>query len=283
MPRIGIVFDRLRSEEKMLQKAAAGMGHDAVMTDAKITQFDTDGQAPDLGDVVLERCVSHFRGLYFASCLEFLGVPSVNSSAVSHLCGNKMLTTLQLKRGGVPTPRTLFAFSQEAAAECIERAGYPMVIKPVIGSWGRGVMKVADRDTMDAVIEVRALSDTPHDRIYYLQEVVKRPPRDIRVVTVGERSVAAMYRRSSGGFKTNVAAGADPEPCEITGELEDVAAAASRAVGGGILGVDLMEDEARGLVVHEVNSTVEFRGLATVARRDIPREMVEFAVGMAQR
>lgn len=280
MSKISIVFDRLRSEEKMLQKEATALGHDANTVDAKITQIDTDSRKEqyDFGDVVLERCVSYFRGLHFTACLEFMDVPVINNFQVANVCGNKMFMTLLLKKNNVPTPKTYFSFSQEAAVENVEKIGYPLVIKPVIGSWGRGVMPIKDRDTLDAIIEIRELSDTPHDRIYYFQEMVKRPPRDIRVITVGGNAIAAMYRKSTGGFKTNIALGADPELCNITQEMEDLAAKASDAVGGGILGVDMMEDEERGLVVHEVNNTVEFKGLAKVTKRNIPREMIEFAV-----
>jgi len=185
---------------------------------------------------------------------------------------------LLLKKHNIPTPKTYFSFSKDAAIENIEKVGYPLVIKPIIGSWGRGVMQVKDRDTIDAIIETRELTDGPHDRIYYFQELIKRPPRDIRVITVGDNAIAAMYRKSSGGFKTNIALGADPEICEITNEMEDLAIKTSKAVGGGILGVDMMEDEKRGLIVHEVNNTVEFKGLAKVANRNIPKEMVEFAL-----
>jgi len=285
MPKIGIAFDRLRSEEKMLQSEAASLGCDTTMIDAKMTQIDTESKAADFdfGDVVLERCVSYFRGLYLTSCLEFLQVPVLNRYEVASRCGNKLIMTLQLQRCNVPTPRTYLAFSKDSAIECISRTGYPLVIKPIVGSWGRGVMPIRDKDTIDAVIEARELTDSPHDRIYYLQEEVKRPPRDIRVITVGDRAIAAMYRMSSGDFKTNLAIGGDPHLCEITGELEDTAAKASQAAGGGILGIDMMEDQSRGLVVHEVNNTVEFKGLARVARRNIPKEMVEFAISQAKR
>jgi [lysine-biosynthesis-protein LysW]--L-2-aminoadipate ligase len=144
-------------------------------------------------------------------------------------------------------------------------------------------MALKDRDTADAIIEVRELNDGPLDRIYYLQEMIKRPPRDIRVIAVGDQVVAAMYRTSTGGFKTNIALGAEPVPCEITKELEDICLKASKAVGGGILGIDLMEDEKRGLVVHEVNNTVEFKGLAKVTKKNIPKEMIDFAVKSAIR
>ena len=285
MSKICIVFDRLRTEEKMLQKEASELGHDAVMLDAKITQVNTDSKKEDydFGDIVLERCISYFRGLHFTASLEFLDVPVLNKFEVASICGNKMFMTLLLKKNNIPTPKTYFSFSSESAAENLEKVGYPLVIKPIIGSWGRGVIPIKDKDTIDAIIEVRDITDSPHDRIYYLQELIKRPPRDIRVITVGDEAIAAMYRKSSGGFKTNIALGADPELCEITKEMEDMAVKASKAMGGGILGVDMMEDEEKGLVVHEVNNTVEFKGLARVAQRNIPKEMVEFALNYVRK
>ena len=285
MSKVCIVFDRLRAEEKMLQKAASELGHDALMLDAKITQINTDSKKEDfdLGDVVLERCVSYFRGLHFTASLEFMDIPVLNKFEVANICGNKMFMTLLLKKNNIPTPKTYFSFSSESAAENLEKVGFPLVIKPVIGSWGRGVMPLKDKDTMEAVFEIRDITDSPHDRIYYLQELIKRPPRDIRVITVGDEPIAAMYRKSSGGFKTNIALGADPELCEITKEMEDMAAKASKAMGGGILGIDMMEDDERGLVVHEVNNTVEFKGLARVAQRNIPKEMIEFALNYVRK
>lgn len=280
MSKIRIVYDRVRSEEKMLEEKAIELGYDTKMIDAKITQVNTESKKNDFdfGDVVLERCVSYFRGLHFTACLEFLDVPVINKFEVANNCGNKMITSLLLKKHNVPTPKTYFSFSSEAALENLERVGYPIVIKPIVGSWGRGVIPLKDRETADAIIEVRELSDRPLDRIYYLQEMVKRPPRDIRVIVIGDQVISAMYRTSSGSFKTNIALGAEPILCEITKELEDVCMKASKAVGGGILGVDIMEDEKRGLVVHEVNNTVEFKGLAKVSKKNIPKEMIDFAI-----
>jgi [lysine-biosynthesis-protein LysW]---L-2-aminoadipate ligase len=283
MPKIRIVYDRVRAEEKMLEEKSNELGHDTMMVDAKTAQINTESKKTDFdfGDVVLERCVSYFRGLHFTACLEFLDVPVVNRYEVANNCGNKMITSLLLKKHNVPTPITYFSFSSEAALENLEKVGYPMVIKPIVGSWGRGVMPLKDRETADAIIEVRELNDGPLDRIYYLQEMVKRPPRDIRVIVVGDQVISAMYRTSSGSFKTNIALGAEPILCEITKELEDICMKASKAVGGGILGVDVMEDEKRGLVVHEVNNTVEFKGLAKVSKKNIPKEMIDFAIKYA--
>ena len=280
MQKICIVFDRLRTEEKLLQKKAEELGYETSMIDAKITSFDTDSKPEnyDFGDVVLERCVSYYRGLHFTACLEFMDIPVINKFDVANTCGNKMITSMLLKKNNIPTPKTYFSFSAETALENFENIGYPLVIKPIIGSWGRSVMPIKDKDTAEAVIENRQVTDGPQDRIYYLQEMIDRPPRDIRVITVGDQAVSAMYRKSSGGFKTNIALGADPELCEITEEIEDLCEKTSKAVGGGILGIDLMEDKERGLVVHEVNNTVEFKGLVKVSDKNIPKEMIEYAV-----
>lgn len=280
MSKVCVVFDRLRLEEKMLLDEASKMGHDTIMLDAKTTQLSTESKRGDIdfGDVVIERCVSYYRGLHFTACLEFLGIPVINSFDVSDRCGNKMITSLLLKKANVPTPKTYFAFSSEEATNLINKVGFPIVIKPVIGSWGRGVLPLRDKDTTEAIIEMRDIEDGLHDRIYYLQEMIDRPPRDIRAITVGDQVIAAMYRKSQGDFKTNIALGGDPELYEITKELEDLCLRASRAVGGGILGIDLMEDKKKGLVVHEVNNTVEFKGLAKVAKKNIPQEMINFAL-----
>jgi [lysine-biosynthesis-protein LysW]--L-2-aminoadipate ligase len=274
------VFDRLRTEEKLLQTQASEMGYETSMIDAKTTRFNTDSNKSehDFGDIVLERCISYYRGLHFTACLEFLDVPVINSFEISNTCGNKMITSMLLKKNNIPTPKTYFSFSAESAMEHFEKIGYPLVIKPIIGSWGRSVIPIKDKDTADAIIENRQVTDGPQDRIYYLQEMIDRPPRDIRVITVGDQTVAAMYRKSSGGFKTNIALGAEPEICKITNEIEELCQKASKAVGGGILGIDLMEDKKRGLVVHEVNNTVEFKGLVKVAEKNIPKEMIDFAI-----
>ena len=279
------MFDRLRTEEKLLQTQASEMGFETSMIDAKITRFDTESKRSDydFGDVVLERCVSYYRGLHFTACLEFLDTPVINSFDVANMCGNKMITSMLLKKNNIPTPKTYFSFTAESAMEHFEKVGYPLVIKPIIGSWGRNVMPIKDKDTADAIIENRQVTDGPQDRIYYLQEMIDRPPRDIRVITIGDQPIAAMYRKSSGGFKTNIALGADPEICEITTEIEDLCVKASKAVGGGILGIDLMEDKNRGLVIHEINNTVEFKGLVKVAEKNIPEEMINFAVNYIEK
>ena len=290
---ICIVFDRLRSEEKMLKAEAESLGCQAHMLDAKTVTLSTDSITPGgisqvQGDVILERCVSYFRGLHMTAALESASYIVINSHSVAATCGNKMVMTLRLKSGGVIIPETHFAFSPESAEQILEGdsksgEGYPLVIKPVIGSWGRGVMPIRDSDTLNAVLEARSVTDGPFDRIFYLQKMIEKPPhlecrRDIRVITVGDMPIAAMYRNATGdGFRANVAVGGDPEPCKITPQMEEMAIQASRAVGGGILGVDMMET-SDGLVVHEVNNTVEFKGISRVSENNIPKAMIQYAI-----
>lgn len=285
------MYDRLRSEEKLLRDEARAQGHEAATVDAKSLRLSTRTAPGDIGlggrsQAVLERCISYIRGLHVTAALESMGLAVVNPLGTATVCGNKMLMTLRLARSGVPTPETHFAFTREAAAECAASEGFPLVIKPIIGSWGRGVMPLRDADTLDAVAEMRELSDTPHDRIYYLQRLVDRPPRDIRVVAVGGRAVAAEYREAGGGsFTTNVSAGGEPKPCKVTPEMSELAARASDAVGGGVLGIDMMEDLSQDgrLVVHEVNNTVEFKGISAVTGTNIPAEIVRYAADQASR
>lgn len=282
MPAVRIVFDRLRLEEKMLLKEAEALGCEASMLDAKKMVLGTEArrQDLDLDGAVLERCVSYVRGLHVTACLEFLGAPVINSLETASRCGNKAFMSLALKKRGVPTPATKIAFTPEAALEAARGGGH--VLKPVVGSWGRGIVPLRDDETAEAAVEMRGVRDGAYDRIYYLQRIVERPPRDIRVITVGGEAVAAMYRKSE-GFASNVAKGAAPEKCAVSAELSELAARASEAAGGGILGIDVMEDAARGLVVHEVNNTVEFRGLSSVSEANVPRRMLEYALAEARR
>ena len=135
---------------------------------------------------MIQRCVSYYRNLHSTAALEGLGVNVINCLNTGIFAGNKLFTHMLLKKHGVPTPNATVAFSKESAIEALEEQGYPKVIKPVIGSWGRGVMPLRDKDTAEAIMEIRDINDGPHDRIYYLQELIKRPPRDIRVITVGD-------------------------------------------------------------------------------------------------
>lgn len=286
MTELCVIYDKVRFEEKALYDKALEKGLKAQLVDAKSIIVGTDSRPGDLslGDVVMQRSVSHYRGLYLTACLEFLDYPVINRFHVAETCGNKLVTSLVLAKNSIPTPRTQFAFSAEAAMQVIQKTGLPLVLKPIVGSWGRGVFPLRDEETANMIIEMREENDSPLSRIYYVQEMIDRPPRDIRCIVVGDRVVTAIYRYSAESeWRTNVARGGKAELAPITKELEDLALRAAKAVGGGIVGVDLMEDKQKGLVVHEVNNTVEFRGAASVSTSDIPGAMVDYAVSVARK
>jgi [lysine-biosynthesis-protein LysW]---L-2-aminoadipate ligase len=286
MVEVCVVYDKVRFEEKALYDTAKKKGLRAQIIDAKKITINNASKRKTLqfGDVVLQRCISHFRGLYLTACLEFMGFMVINKFKVGETCGNKLITSLTLAKSNVPTPKTHFAFSAESAIEVINTTGFPVVLKPIIGSWGRGVFPIRDEEVANMIIDMRKENDNPLSRIYYVQEMIKRPPRDLRCIVVGDKIVAAIYRYSvENEWRTNVSRGGKAELAPITNELEDIALRAAKSVGGGILGVDLMEDEKRGLLVHEVNNTVEFRGASNVSESDIAGAMIDYALTIAKK
>jgi [lysine-biosynthesis-protein LysW]--L-2-aminoadipate ligase len=286
MVEVTIICDKVRFEEKTLYEKTQSKGIKSKIVDAKTLTIGTYSKTKDflLGDVILQRSVSYYRGLYLTACLEFLGFKVINRFEVGQICGNKLITSIKLAQNKIPSPKTQFAFSAESALESINKTGFPVVLKPIVGSWGRGIYPLRDPETASMIVEMREGDDSPLSRIYYIQEMVDRPPRDIRCIVIGDQAVTAIYRYSSQSeWRTNVARGGNVELAPITKEMEDLALRAAKAVGGGILGVDMMEDKNRGLVVHEVNNTVEFRGAASVSKADIPNEIIDYAIKLARR
>ena len=286
MVQLCILYDKVRFEEKALYEKAQSKGIKSQIVDAKTITIGTDSKKNDfrLGEVILQRSVSHYRGLYLSASLEFLDFKVINKFKVGETCGNKLLTSIALAKNKIPTPKTQFAFSAESALETIRKTGFPLVLKPIVGSWGRGIFPLRDRESTSMILEMREEDESPLSRIYYVQEMIDRPPRDIRCIVVGDRAVTAIYRYSAQSeWRTNVARGGKVELAPITEEVEDLALRTAAAVGGGILGVDMMEDKDRGLVVHEVNSTVEFRGAASVSHADIPGAMIDYAVKLGRK
>ncbi len=277
---IGILFDRVRWEEKELgrQLEIRGLSYDMIDAKSQVLPLD-DSEFSSRPMKVLGRCVSFYRGLNLASVYEAHGIETINSSKVLDVCGNKLLTSQLLAKKGVPTPKTMVAFSADSAMEAIEEVGFPCVMKPIVGSWGRQVVPIRDRETAEAMIEMREQQSDSMQTIFYIQEMIQRPPRDIRCIAVGEEIVAAVYRYASPeSWKTNVALGGHSEPCKVTPELEETVLKTARAIGAGILGVDLMERPSSELVVHEVNGTVEFRGAQSATDYSIAGRIVDYVV-----
>ncbi|WP_307796435.1 lysine biosynthesis protein LysX [Actinomadura barringtoniae] len=265
MRPVAVLASRVRYEEKRLFAALERREVPYVHIDTRRFSAELDGGPRAGGGVpayaaALNREISLSRGMYASLLLEARGVPTVNRSEVIEVCGDKLRTSLALERAGIPVPRTAVALTPEAGAEAAEKLGFPVVIKPLAGSWGRLVAAVHDRAGAETVLEHRAALPSPQQHIVYLQELVDKPGRDIRVIVAGDEVIGATYRYGDGGWRTNAALGARSEPCPLTPELTEPALAAARAVGGGVLGVDLIEGPDGPLVL-EVNHTVEFRGL----------------------
>lgn len=279
---LAILYDTIRWEEKALYEAAKKKGVSVENVDIKGLRVRLDGQSDFKDKVVLQRSVSYFKSLHATAALEGLGAKVINPLKVAGITGNKLFAHMELEKAGVRTPKAIAAFSEEGAMQALEEFGYPAVIKPTVGSWGRMIGLLRDKDAARAVVEDREHM-FPLYHIYYFEEFVERPPRDIRAIVVGDKVVAAIYRYSGDGeWKTNMALGGRAEVCPVTDELNDICMKAARAVSGQVVGVDLMEGKD-GLMVHEVNNTTEFKNTVRVTGVDIPGLMVDYALSIYKR
>jgi [lysine-biosynthesis-protein LysW]---L-2-aminoadipate ligase len=281
--KVTITFDRLRWEEKALKDAADSAGAEATLVDAKALIFQVPRRPSEVGDVVLQRCISHYRSLLLTQTLEGAGVKVVNTLSVAETCSNKLATSIALSNAGVPTPKTFLALSSDSVEAAAEELGFPLVMKPFSGSWGRMVTVVKDKATLQALVEYKEELANPLEHMYYLQEYVQRPPRDIRVIVAGDEIVASVHRYAPPGeWRTNVARGATSKAFKPDKELKEIVHKAAAAVGGGVLGVDAMESSGS-YVIHEVNNTVEFRGAQSAVQVDIPSRIVQYVIRSAKR
>ncbi|TMC57593.1 MAG: lysine biosynthesis protein LysX [Chloroflexi bacterium] len=281
--KLGVLYSRVRVEEKMLFEELDRRGVDYDKLDDRDAIFTLDdprnwGQY----DVILERCINHSRALYALQILNDWGIPTVNTAHVADVCGNKLLTSSALVRDGVPSTTIKVAFTPESALKAIEEIGYPVVLKPAIGSWGRLISKINDRDAAEAVLEHKEVLGSYHHSIFYIQEYVRKPKRDIRAFVVGDRCIAAIYRTAE-HWITNTARGGTASNCPVTDELNEICVRASNAVGGGITGVDLLEDPERGFLVNEVNYTIEFRNSITTTGVNIPEKVIDYVLAVGER
>ncbi len=280
--RVGVLASIIRKEEKLIFQRLEERNVDWEVIDDREVMLDLEnGDEFRKYDVILERAVNHSRALYALHIFGMWGIPTVNTYEVAETCGNKILTSAALVKAGVPTPRTVIAFTPSSALEAIERMGYPVVLKPAVGSWGRLLSKVNDRDAAEAILEHKKILGTYHHSIFYIQEYIPKPQRDIRAFVVGDETIAAIYRESP-HWITNTARGGKATNCPITPELNDLCVRAAKAVGGGVVAIDVFEDPERGLLVNEVNYTMEFRNSIAPTGVDIPGKIVDFALRVAR-
>jgi [lysine-biosynthesis-protein LysW]--L-2-aminoadipate ligase len=278
--RLAVLCSRIRTEEKLLlgELDRRGVPYDRLDDSDLVLRLDRQTFPYDL---VFERSVSFGRSLYTLQTLQSWGVRCINSAGVVATCGDKLLTSLALERAGVPTPRTALAFTPESALAACEELGYPVVIKPVVGSWGRMVVRANDRDAAEAILEDRATLGSWQQQIFYIQEYIDKPGRDIRAFVVGDETICAIYRTSE-HWITNTARGGRASNCPVSGPVGEMALRAAEVVGGGILAIDLVESGDGRLMVIEVNHTMEFRNSIDTTGVNIPARMIDFVLSQAQ-
>lgn len=276
---VGVLMSRVRVEEKLLLEELEARG-------VRVLRFDDREFALDLGqpwqecDVFLERCINHLRALYTLRVLNDWGIPTVNTFEVANNCGDKILTSSALARDGIPQPRTIVAYDNDSALAAIEELGYPVVMKPAIGSWGRLLSRINDRDAAEAILEHKTTLGSFHHGAFYIQEYVNKPGRDIRSFVVDGETICAIYRDSP-HWITNTARGGVATNCPVTPEIHELSSRAAAAVGGGVVAVDLVESD-RGLLVIEVNYTMEFRNSIHTTGVNIPARIIDYVIQVGQ-
>ncbi|MCB5168196.1 lysine biosynthesis protein LysX [Streptomyces bambusae] len=256
--RVAVLASRVGADEKRLFDAFDRRGVPFDHVDTRSQWFAAGRHALPWG-LALNREIGQFRAAYAARCLTAAGVHVVNSTEATEVCGDKWRTTMALEAAGVATPRTALGLTPQAALAALDSIGYPAVIKPLVGSWGRLVVPLHDRAGAEGVLEYAAALSGPQSHLGYVQELIEKPGRDIRVIVVGGQVLGAVYRTGE-SLRTNVALGGQTRPCEVTPEIDKLSLQAAAAVGADIAGVDLIEDRDGRLLVLEVNHRVEFSG-----------------------
>jgi [lysine-biosynthesis-protein LysW]--L-2-aminoadipate ligase len=275
MIKVGFLYTRLRVEEKyLLDELEKRPGLEIVRISDGDAFYDIN-QKPAEVDILFERSISYSRGLYISRIFEAHCIPVINPSLLAERCGDKYITSQILVRAGIPSPRVLMAFDETSALAAVEQIGYPCVLKPVVGSWGRLLAKVENRADAEAFIEHKAALGVNH-QVYYIQEYIAKPGRDIRAFVIGEQPICAIYR-SSENWITNTARGGIASNCPLTSEIIDLCTRTAQAIGAGMLAMDLFETPA-GLLVNEVNHTMEFRNSITTTGVNIPAKMVDYVL-----
>lgn len=277
--KVGFLHSLIRKEEKLLVDEFKNRdGVELVMLDDRTLNFDLRTR-PDV-DVVVERSINHSRAMHALRLFENLDIPCINTSDVARICGDKILTSVALDDFDVAQPPIRVAFTEESALKAIEDIGYPAVLKPVVGSWGRLLSKVNDRDAAETVLEHKSILGSYHHSIFYIQKYMEKKGRDIRSFVIGDECICAIYR-SSEHWITNTARGATATNCPVTDELAQISIRAAQAVGGGIVAVDLFETDD-GFLVNEVNYTMEFRNSIDTTGVNIPARIVDYVIAGAK-
>jgi tetrahydromethanopterin:alpha-L-glutamate ligase len=245
-----------READAGARSSVAADGLDLLATDGVLVRMMPPGS--------LEQVVFRMDALHATAAA---GVPVLNPPRAVEAAVDKYLTLALLDRSGIPIPPTWAGESATEALEVFKALGGDVVVKPLFGSEGRGLVRISDAElawrTFHAIERLNA--------VLYVQRVVRHPGHDLRVFVL-RGSVLGVMRRHAlpGEWRTNVSLGGKAEPCRLDPEAERLAVAAARAIGAEMAGVDLIADLDSGrLVVLEVNAVPGWRALAQVTGIDV--------------
>jgi [lysine-biosynthesis-protein LysW]--L-2-aminoadipate ligase len=282
--RIGIVYEILRWEEKALIETASHYDLEIKPIHIHSVYIPIGFDKPSYLDIdiVVQRCISHVVALNSTIALESLGIKVINNSISTAIAMNKLWTLKILSGNGIPIPRTYITLDYGSSIEVAKIIGYPFVLKPVEGSWGRLIALVRDEEELRTLIEHRNYIQNPIYKINMIQQYIKKPNRDIRIFTIGNQVVAAIYRVSN-HWITNTARGGVATPAKIDNELEDLAIRTAKAIGGEVLGIDVFEDPEKGYIVNEVNAVPEFKNTVIVTGVPIHKLIIEYVKDQVKR
>jgi len=286
MVSLALLYEVVRWEESAIIEEAKRLGLKVVPVHLHNISLALGEKWPELDvdvDIALQRAISHAVALNSAIVFESLGVRVVNSSYSLAVSMNKLWTLKLLAERGVPIPRTAVAFSEEGCFKAAEALGFPLVVKPIDGSWGRLIAMARDGEELRAIVEHRSYIPVPTMKVHMLQEFVRKPGRDIRVFVIGDEVPAAIYRVNERHWITNTARGGRAEPLRVTDELRELALRAAKAVGGEVLGVDIFEHPERGYIVNEINAVPEFKNTVVATGVPIHRLILDYLVSVAKR
>jgi [lysine-biosynthesis-protein LysW]---L-2-aminoadipate ligase len=286
-PKIGLAYTMLTPENAAIKSALEGTGAEVVLINDERELFMLHSLSEKHRglDALLCRSSSFSRSLCVSYLFEQHGILAVNSYASQQVCGDKVLCSARLSSAGIPTPKVALAFSVKSALAAADGMGYPCVIKPPIGSWGRMVFKITDHECAEAVISLKSTLGHFTDKIYYVQEYVDKPGRDIRVLLVGDEIALSVCRNAPApeAFLTNLNAGGTASEFSLTSEMAEAVHKAGDLLGRGIYGIDLIEDKQGGFSVLEVNHSPEFSKSSGSKINLVAQKIAAFALTSAKK
>ncbi len=279
--KIGVICSRVRREEKLLFETIKKSKAELVRIDDRDLTFCLEKTPVFETDIIIDRSINFSRSRHITKILDDHDIKIVNKPKVVRTCGDKILTTLALEKNKVPAVRVKVAFSRESAMKAIQEFGYPVVLKPAIGSWGRLLSKIDNEAAAETVLEHKQVLGSYHHSVFFINEYIKKPGRDIRAFVVGNETICAIYRASD-HWITNTARGGTATNCPITEEINNICLKAAKAVGGGILAMDIFETD-NGMIINEINHTMEFRNSIDTTGVNIPEKIVNYLIKEAKK